>query len=116
MALNIAGYLDEVSFKYLTGHATEHSYRPALEALFRSIDPALTVIDELKKSEAGMPDFMLQRGDIPFGCAEAKGISKDAIRLTGYSIEQRKRYENAYPNLIYTNDVDFEFIREAGSR
>jgi len=37
MALNIADYLDEVSFKYLTGHATEHSYRPALEALFRSI-------------------------------------------------------------------------------
>ncbi|HYI46875.1 MAG TPA: type ISP restriction/modification enzyme [Allosphingosinicella sp.] len=112
MALNIADYLDEVSFKYLTGHATEHSYRPALEALFRSIDPALTVINEPKKSEAGMPDFLFQRNGVPFGWAEAKDIDKDVIRLKGYSIEQRKRYEKAYPNLIYTNGVDFEFIRE----
>lgn len=112
MALDIADYLDEVSFKYLTGHATEHSYRPALEALFRSIDPALTVINEPKKSEAGMPDFLFERNGVPFGWAEAKDIDKDVIRLKGYSVEQRKRYEKAYPNLIYTNGVDFEFIRD----
>jgi len=115
MALNIAGYLDELVVLYLTGQATEHSYRPALQALFQSIDPALTVINEPKKSDAGMPDFMFQRGDIPFGWAEAKDINKDVIRLKGYSVEQRKRYEKAYPNLIYTNGVDFEFIREGTS-
>lgn len=59
-----------------------------------------------------MPDFLFQRGDVPFGWAEAKDIDKDVIKLKGYSIEQRKRYEAAYPNLIYTNGVDFEFIRE----
>jgi hypothetical protein len=59
-----------------------------------------------------MPDFLFQRGDIPLGWAEAKDIDKDVIKLKGYSTEQRKRYEKAYPNLIYTNGVDFEFIRE----
>src|SRR5206468_7411973 len=75
-------------------------------------DPALTVINEPKKSEAGMPDFLFQRGVVPLGWAEAKDIDKDVIKLKGYSVEQRKRYEKAFPNLIYTNGVDFEFIRE----
>jgi predicted helicase len=110
--VNIGEYLEQVRAQYASGHATEHSYRPALHALFESIDPALTVINEPKKSEGGMPDFMFQRGDIPFGWAEAKDIDKDVIKLKGYSKEQRRRYEAAYPNLIYTNGVDFEFIRE----
>lgn len=42
--MDVAGYLDQVRSAYETGHATEHSYRPALHALFKSIDPALTVI------------------------------------------------------------------------
>ena len=59
-----------------------------------------------------MPDFLFQRGDVPVGWCEAKDVDKDVIKLKGYSIEQRKRYEKAFPNLIYTNGVDFEFIRE----
>ncbi|QDZ12278.1 type ISP restriction/modification enzyme [Devosia ginsengisoli] len=110
--MQISDYLDQVRSAYSSGHATEHSYRPALYALFKSIDPALAVINEPKKSEAGMPDFLFQRGDIPVGWAEAKDIDKDVIKLKGYSIEQRRRYEAAYANLIYTNGVDFEFIRE----
>ena len=110
--MDIAGYIDQVRSKYASGQATEHSYRPALQSLFESIDPALTVINEPKKSDAGMPDFLFQRGTIPLGWCEAKDVDKDVIKLKGYSIEQRKPYEKAYPNLIYTNGVDFEFIRK----
>ena len=110
--MDIGGYLDLVRAQYESGNATEHSYRPALYALFQSIDPKLTVINEPKKSEGGMPDFLFQRGHVPFGWAEAKDIDKDVTKLEGYSKEQRKRYEAAYPNLIYTNGVDFEFIRD----
>lgn len=113
--MNIGNYLDQVRAAYDSGRATEHSYRPALHALFQSIDPALTVINEPKRGDAGMVDFMFERGGIPFGWAEAKDIDKDVIKLKGYSIEQRKRYEKAYPNLIYTNGVDFEFIRDGAS-
>ena len=112
--MDIAGYFEKVRAQYASGQATEHSYRPALYELFQAIDPGLTVVNEPKKSEGGMPDFLFQRGDVPFGWAEAKDIDKDVIKLKGYSIEQRKRYEAAYPNLIYTNGVDFEFIREGG--
>ncbi len=113
--MRISEYLDQVRAKYASGQATEHSYRPALQSLFESIDPGLTVINEPKKSEAGMPDFLFARNGVPFGWAEAKDIDKDVIKLKGYSVEQRKRYEKAYPNLIYTNGVDFEFIREGES-
>lgn len=113
--MNIGHYLDQVRAAYASGHATEHSYRPALHALFQSIDPALTVINEPKRGDAGMVDFMFERNGIPFGWAEAKDIDKDVIKLKGYSVEQRKRYERAYPNLIYTNGVDFEFIRDGAS-
>lgn len=110
--MDIAGYLEEVRAKFESGQATEHSYRPALQKLFESIDADLSIINEPKRSDAGMPDFLFQRGAVPTGWCEAKDIDKDVLRLRGYSIEQRKRYEKAYPNLIYTNGVDFEFIRE----
>jgi predicted helicase len=110
--VDIGAYLDEVRKAFDSGHATEHSYRKPLQGLFESIDPSLTVINEAKQSEGGMPDFLFLRGEIPFGWAEAKDIDKDVIKLKGYSKEQRKRYEAAYPNLIYTNGVDFEFIRD----
>lgn len=78
MALNIADYLDELVDLYLTGQATEHSYRPALQALFQSIDPALTVINEPKKSEAGMPNPLFQRRNIRTTGADFKFISDGA--------------------------------------
>lgn len=111
----ISNYLDKVRAQFASGHATEHSYRPALYELFQSIDPKLTVVNEPKKSEAGMPDFLFERDGVTIGWAEAKDVDKDVIKLKGYSVEQRRRYEKAYPNLIYTNGVDFEFIREGVS-
>jgi hypothetical protein len=110
--VDISEYLDEIRKVYASGQATESSYRPAIQKLFASIDDSLTVVNEPKQSDAGMPDFLFQRGVVPLGWAECKDIDKDVLRLKGYSIEQRKRYEKAYPNLIYTNAVDFEFIRE----
>ncbi len=111
----ISNYLEKVRTQFASGRATEHSYRPALYELFQSIDPKLTVVNEPKKSEAGMPDFLFERDGVPIGWAEAKDVDKDVIRLKGYSVEQRRRYEKAYSNLIYTNGVDFEFIREGVS-
>ena len=76
--MDIAGYLEQVRHAFESGQATEHSYRPALHALFRSIDPALTVINEPKKSEGGMPDFLFNRGEIPFGWGEVPEFGRPA--------------------------------------
>jgi len=65
--MNVADYLNEVRANWASGQATEHSYGPLLEGLFRSVDPSLGVINEPRKSEAGMPDFLFQRGDVPIG-------------------------------------------------
>jgi hypothetical protein len=54
--MDINGYLNEIRALAASGQATEHSYRPALERLFTSIDPALTVINEPKQSAVGARD------------------------------------------------------------
>ena len=56
-----------------------------------------------------MPDYLFQRNSVAFGWCEAKDIDKD-IKLKGYSFEQRKRYENAYPNLIQADGVGTRVI------
>jgi hypothetical protein len=112
--MNIQSYLDEVRSKYASGQATEHSYRPALESLFRSIDPDLEVINEPRRVAVGAPDFVFNRNGLSIGWAEAKDIGRDITRFrpTEYSKEQKDRYRKGLPNLIYTNGVDFEFLRE----
>lgn len=51
--MDITGYLNEIRALSASGQATEHSYRPALERLFASIDDGLTVINELKQNAVG---------------------------------------------------------------
>ena len=108
----IAAYFEKIEAVYATGEATEHSYRPALEFLFRSLDETLSVINEPKRSDYGAPDFIFQRDGVPIGYCEAKDIDKDLTTLKGYSVEQKKRYLAGFPNLLYTNGVDFEFYRD----
>ncbi|KPL68312.1 DNA methyltransferase [Erythrobacter sp. SG61-1L] len=114
--MDIAGYLSEIRALYASGQSTEHSFRPALARLFASIDPALTVINEPKHlTDVGAPDFVFNRGDVAIGWCEAKDLGKDVRKFasTDYSKAQKERYKKGLPNLIYTNGLDFEFIRES---
>ena len=110
--MHFAAYLDEIRSVYATGVAGEHSYRPALLRLFQSIDPALAVVNEPRRVEVGAPDFIFQRGHVGIGWCEHKDIDKDVRKPAGYSKEQKERYRKALPNLIYTNGLDFEFLRD----
>ena len=113
--MDVQGYLNEVRALYQSGQTTEHSFRPALERLFKSIDPALTVINEPRRTvDVGAPDFVFQRGDVSIGWCEAKDIGKDVRKfaVNDYSKAQKDRYRKGLPNLIYTNGLDFEFIRD----
>lgn len=115
LAMDVQGYLDEVRRLYASGQTTEHSFRPALARLFESIDPALTVINEPQHmTKVGAPDFVFQRGDVAIGWCEAKDIGKDVRKFaaTDYSKAQKERYRKGLPNLIYTNGLDFEFLRD----
>ncbi len=113
--MDLQSYIGEVRSLYASGQTTEHSFRPALAKLFGSIDPALTVINEPKHiTDVGAPDFVFQRGDVAIGWCEAKDIGRDIRKFAAgdYSRAQKDRYKKGLPNLIYTNAVDFEFIRE----
>ncbi len=111
--MDIASYLNEIRALAASGQATEHSYRPALERLFTSIDNDLTVINEPKRlTDVGAPDFVFNRNGVSVGWCEAKDLTKEITKFkTGdYSKEQKARYAKGLPNLIYTNGTDFEFI------
>lgn len=113
--MDIQVYLNEIRALYASGQTTEHSFRPALAKLFGSIDAALTVINEPKHiTDVGAPDFVFNRGDVAIGWCEAKDIGKDVRKFAAadYSKAQKDRYKKGLPNLIYTNGLDFEFIRE----
>lgn len=116
--MDIQGYVSEIRALYASGQTTEHSFRPALAKLFGSIDPALTVINEPKHlTDVGAPDFVFNRGDVAIGWCEAKDIGKDVRKFAAadYSKAQKERYKKGLPNLIYTNGLDFEFIRDGDS-
>ena len=113
--MDVQGYLSEIRALYASGQTTEHSFRPALAKLFASIDPAITVINEPKHiTDVGAPDFVFQRGEVAIGWCEAKDIGKDVRKFAAndYSRGQKERYRKGLPNLIYTNGLDFEFIRD----
>lgn len=112
--MDIQSYLNNIRGLAQSGQATEHSYRPALSGLFKSIDENLTVINEPKQSAVGAPDFVFARNGVSIGWCEAKDLRKDISRFGAgdYSREQKERYKKGLPNLIYTNGTDFEFIRE----
>ena len=113
--MDVQGYLNEIRALHASGQTTEHSFRPALAKLFSSIDTALTVINEPKHiTDVGAPDFVFQRGDVAIGWCEAKDIGRDVRKFAAndYSKGQKDRYRKGLPNLIYTNGLDFEFLRD----
>ena len=111
--MDINGYLTEIRTLANSGQATEHSYRPALERLFKSIDADLTVINEPKRlTDVGAPGFW-NHPKWRFGrLVRSQGFvqGKNKFKANDYSKEQKARYAKGLPNLIYTNGTDFEFI------
>ena len=111
--MNIDAYLNDIRKLYNSGQTTEHSFRPALAALFQSISDDIQVINEPKQLiDVGAPDFVFARNDVSIGWCEAKDLGKDIskFKASDYSKAQKERYTKGLPNLIYTNGTDFEFI------
>jgi len=100
-------FIQNVNETYASGHAREHSYRPALKELFEQVTE-LKVINEPKRSEHGAPDFVFLKEKTVVAYAEAKDInvSLDEIEKS----EQMVRYYG-YSNIILTNGLDFRFYR-----
>jgi len=107
----IQTFLQQVTSTHKTGAATEHSYRPALQALFQSLSNDITAINEPKRVACGAPDFIIQRGELAVGHVEAKDLHIGLRNLKDANKAQQDRYRKALPNLIYTNCLDWDFYR-----
>lgn len=110
MPVFLPAYLTELDQLYRTGHATEHSYRPALQRLLAALLPDVLTTNEPKRIACGAPDYILTRGDIPVGYIEAKDVGVD---LGHKSLkEQFDRYRSSLDNLIITDYLAFDFYRQ----
>jgi hypothetical protein len=106
----LQAYLTELDQLYRTGHATEHSYRPALQRLLAALLPDVLTTNEPKRIACGAPDYILTRGDIPVGYIEAKDVGVD---LQHKSLkEQFERYRSSLDNLIITDYLAFDFYQQ----
>ncbi|MDD5470279.1 MAG: hypothetical protein PHO92_05810, partial [Candidatus Peribacteraceae bacterium] len=107
MKTHVSQYLTGIQHELSTGHAREHSYRPALKTLFEALSQ-LRVVNEPKGSAHGHPDFIFLQGMLPMCWAEAKDIDADLNKVE--KSEQMGRYYG-YSNLILTNGLEFRFYK-----
>ena len=108
---HIKQYLEQLARHYAAGHATEHTYRPALQALLESLIPGVLVTNEPKQIDCGAPDFVLTRNHIPLGYVEAKDIDKNLDDKIHHA--QLARYTESLDNLLFTNYREFRLFRNA---
>ena len=107
--MNINQYLETLNKRYITGIASEHTYRADLESLIRGLVNDIEVTNEPSQvTDCGNPDYVITRKNIPIGYIEAKDIGKD-LGSKLYE-EQFTRYQNALDNLIITDYIYFQFF------
>jgi predicted helicase len=117
--MSIDAFLHKIEAQLKTGQATEHTYRPALEALFNATLTPAVATNEPKQASYGAPDFIIQQGNAPIGHAEAKDVGLNLDRFIADSErevprtregEQLKRYRAALPNLLYTDGLEWHWF------
>jgi len=112
-ALN--SYFKEIHKIYVAGDFREESFYSILKTLveqcsqFFPLQSKAGVLVQPKKTEVGIPDFLIRKdGDI-VGYIEAK--SPDANLDEAEKSEQLQRYRESLPNLILTNFLEFRLYR-----
>jgi len=112
MTLDLAplkDYLKTLGKKLAAGDTTEHSHRPALEALLQNSVPGITAINEPTHIiKVGAPDFKIVRNHLTIGYVECKdiGVNLDETLQT----DQLQRYLKSFDNLILTNYLEFRWF------
>ena len=103
-------YLDEVGLNLEAGNATEHTHRPALQALVQTLDPEVRAVNEPKRVDCGAPDYIVTRNGLPVGYIEAKDIGRSLDEIE--NDEQLRRYRESLSNLILTDYLEFRWYRD----
>jgi hypothetical protein len=108
---HLAAYLRKIENARRLGNDTEHTHRPALQALLEALDGSITVTNEPKRIQCGAPDLVITRkkDSLVVGYVEAKdvGVSLDEAAK---SEQVKKRYLPALPNFVLTDYLEFRWF------
>ena len=108
-------YSREVRQALASGHATEHTYRPALKTLLETLGgKGVSALNEPAQIACGAPDFIVERNGAPLGHIECKNLGVNLNSAAGS--EQLKRYRDGLPNLILTDYLEFRWYVEGELR
>jgi predicted helicase len=102
-------YIQNLNKLFISGKATEHSYRSDLQMLLSGLLPDCQITNEPKRIDCGAPDYIITRKEIPVGYIEAKDIGHDLNDK--HLQEQFDRYKSALDNLIFTDYLVFRFFQ-----
>lgn len=67
-------YITNVNILYKLGLATEHNSRDDLKQLIEGLMPEIMAKNQPKRQKFGLPNYILNKKDIPVGFIEAKEI------------------------------------------
>ena len=111
----IEKYLLDLKSISESSRKTEHSYRPILVELIKTILPDLKVINEPGKVEIGSPDIGVFKNDLMIGFIETKNIGDTDLsgQKKSGNKEQITRYKRIFPNLIVTDFLRFRLYRDS---
>ena len=112
---NIDAYLKEIARQFATGAATEHSYRPALQALLSSMIRNVTVVNEPARIECGAPDILVRENGSarrPVGYVETKDVGDGDLDGNSTHRAQFDRYKAELANIVFTDYLDFHFYED----
>jgi len=113
---NLRIYFDELCKIYRGGDFREESFYGALKNLIEDCSELFQPEGEAnvlvlpKRTEAGIPDFRIDKDGKIVGYIEAK--PPDANLREIEDSEQLKRYRESFPNLILTNFLEFRLYRD----
>jgi hypothetical protein len=114
---HLAAYLRKIETARRLGNDTEHTHRPALQALLEALDGSIAVTNEPKRIQCGAPDLVITRkkDSLVLGYLEAKdvGVSLDEAAK---SEQVKKRYLPALPNFMLTDYLEFRWFVDAQLR
>ena len=107
-------YIQALQKELATGNTTEHTHRPVLKTLIESISPGVIATNEPGRIKCSAPDFVVSKGVLTIGYAEAKDIGKSLDEAE--KTEQIIRYRESLNNLILTNYLEFRWYIDGEPR
>lgn len=110
MSSILIDYLKDIELILKSRNYTEHSFRPTLKQLLEKFERNIVALNEPKRIECGIPDFLIYRkinGLLTIGYIETKTPDMNINNIE--TNEQIRKYLKAINSLIVTNYLEFRW-------